>query len=187
MILSINGWPGVGKLTVGSEIADRLGGRLLDNHTIINVAKALTDYGSPAYYDAIRSVRDVAFQCVSALPRHVPVILTNVIATGSPGDFAEEYWRTIRSLAVKRRTPLLSVALDCEPTEQARRIVSAERRALKKMREQADIVNVRIRRSLFDDGADYCISIDNTDLSPAQCAEKIIAWARAILVKHADG
>jgi cytidylate kinase len=62
MILQINGWPGVGKLTVGRIIAKELGGRLLDNHTIYNPAFALTEFRSPAFYDTVRAVRDVAFQ-----------------------------------------------------------------------------------------------------------------------------
>ncbi len=47
MILQINGWPGVGKLTVGRIVAKELGGRLLDNHTIYNPAFALTEFRSP--------------------------------------------------------------------------------------------------------------------------------------------
>jgi shikimate kinase len=43
MIISLNGWPGVGKLTVGLELADILEGRLLDSHTLLfNVAITLT-------------------------------------------------------------------------------------------------------------------------------------------------
>lgn len=35
LIIHINGWPGCGKLTIGRELAKRLGARLLDKHTII--------------------------------------------------------------------------------------------------------------------------------------------------------
>ena len=38
MIVHINGWPGVGKLTVAREVARRLSARLLDNHTLHDVA-----------------------------------------------------------------------------------------------------------------------------------------------------
>jgi shikimate kinase len=40
MLINLNGWPGVGKLTVGRILAKTLGGRLLDNHTLLNVASA---------------------------------------------------------------------------------------------------------------------------------------------------
>jgi shikimate kinase len=34
MIIHINGYPGVGKLTIGRIVAEQLGGRLLDNHSV---------------------------------------------------------------------------------------------------------------------------------------------------------
>lgn len=179
MILSINGWPGVGKLTVGQELADRLNGRLLDNHTLINPAKALTEYGSTEYYDAIRSIRTIAFEYVLQLSPNIPVILTNVIATGGPKEFAKEHWQAICSLAANRRAPLLSVTLDCDVSEQERRIVSSHRRSLRKMIDPAVIAVLRKERSLFDDGADFHVSIDNTAMSPRDCAGKIIEWVRA--------
>jgi shikimate kinase len=38
MLINLDGWPRVGKLTVGRVLAMALGGRLLDNHTLLNVA-----------------------------------------------------------------------------------------------------------------------------------------------------
>ncbi len=42
MIIHFNGWPGVGKYTVAKIVANRLGLRFLDNHTLLNIAIALT-------------------------------------------------------------------------------------------------------------------------------------------------
>lgn len=126
MIISLNGWPGVGKLTVGLELADILEGRLLDSHTLFNVAITLTDYCSSEYYDAARSI---AFECVLRLPPNIPVILTNVIATGGPSGFAEEHWKAVRHLARDRGCSLYSATLDCAPDEQVRRMALPSRRA----------------------------------------------------------
>ena len=178
MIISINGWPGTGKLTVALELADRINARLLDNHSIFNVAIALTDYGTPAYYDAAWAVRDIAFKQVLALEPGISVILTNVIATGGPSDFAHEHWQAIRRLAAARATPLVSIMLNCDPAEQARRIVSIERRARQKTRDMQAIDNLRKTRRLFDDGADYRCTIDNSRTAPAQCADEIADWLR---------
>ena len=57
MIVHLNGRPGVGKLTIGRELLSLVGGRLLDSHSIYNVAFRLTDFASPEFYDAVRAAR----------------------------------------------------------------------------------------------------------------------------------
>ena len=61
MIVHINGHPGVGKLTIARELVALIGGRLLDNHSIYNVALALTERKSEPYFRALRGVRKIAF------------------------------------------------------------------------------------------------------------------------------
>ena len=58
MIVHINGWPGSGKLTVGREVARKLGARLLDNHTLHDVAIRLCERGTPEYWDLYYQVRE---------------------------------------------------------------------------------------------------------------------------------
>ncbi|UUP18448.1 hypothetical protein [Nitratireductor thuwali] len=40
----MNGYPGVGTLTIGRELATLISGRLLDIHTVYNVAFVLTEF-----------------------------------------------------------------------------------------------------------------------------------------------
>ena len=47
MLVHINSYPGVGKLTIGRALANQIGGKLLDNHSIYNIAFALTEFRSP--------------------------------------------------------------------------------------------------------------------------------------------
>lgn len=176
MILSINGWPGVGKRTVGIALCELLNGKMLDNHTLINPAKALADYGTAEYYQIVRAVREIAFEALKALPPEVPVVLTNVIATGGPSDFAREHWGAIRALAAERGSFLYSVTLDCDAPEQARRIASSERKSLMKMSDIDAVTVLKQRRALFDDGADFSVAINNTELTAKACAVAIEAW-----------
>ena len=67
MIININGWPGVGKLSVAELVVERIGGRLLDNQTIYNVAFSLCEFRTPEFYATVRAVRDIAFTRVTAL------------------------------------------------------------------------------------------------------------------------
>lgn len=176
MLINLNGWPGVGKLTVGRALAKELGGRLLDNHTILNVASALTEHGSQEYYDLARAVRSVAFDCIAQLPSTAPIVLTNVVARGGTSGFLEENWQAIIKLAKIRACDLYSVTLVCSSEENACRIVREDRALLKKKRDADFLVDLTRARTLFDDGATFRTSIDNTDLSPEECASRIYTW-----------
>lgn len=86
LLIHINSYPGVGKLTIGRKVASELGAKLLDNHSIYNVAFALTEFKSDEFYHAVRDVRSTAYRIAATLPPEVPIILTNAhdrIRTGA--------------------------------------------------------------------------------------------------------
>ncbi|HET7715508.1 MAG TPA: hypothetical protein VFK86_07750 [Bauldia sp.] len=125
MIVHINSYPGVGKLTIGRALAELIDGKLLDNHTVFNVAFALTEFKSPAFYDAVREVREIAYRRILDLPPEVPVVLTNWYSQGSA--WGEENWDRTIALAKERKCALNVVTLHCQPEENARRIQSPGR------------------------------------------------------------
>lgn len=176
MLVNLNGWPGVGKLTVGRVLAKKLGGRLLDNHTFLNVASALAEKGSRQYYDLARSVRSVVFDFIMKLPAAAPVVLTNVVARGGNSGFLEENWQAVITLAELRGCDLYSVTLMCSEEENARRIKMEDRSLHKKLRDPDLLADITRSRTLFDDGSTFRMSIDNTKLSPEECAGQICAW-----------
>lgn len=55
MLVYINGAPGTGKLSIVRQMAKCLEARVLDNHAIYNVGFALTNFRSPAFYEALAS------------------------------------------------------------------------------------------------------------------------------------
>jgi hypothetical protein len=111
VIVHINSYPGVGKLTIGRALADLIGGKLLDNHSVFNVAFALTEFKSPAFYDTVRAVREIAYQRILDLPNGVPVILTNWYSQDSA--WGEENWDRAIRLAKERDCGLNVVILSC--------------------------------------------------------------------------
>jgi hypothetical protein len=120
VIVHINSYPGVGKLTIGRALAELIGGKVLDNHSVFNVAFVLTEFKSPAFYDTVRAVRDIAYRRILDLPADVPVVLTNWYSQGSA--WGEENWDRAIVLAKERRCALNVVTLACRPEENARRI-----------------------------------------------------------------
>lgn len=176
MIINLNGWPGVGKLTTARELAKLIDGTLFDNHTVLNVGKALARDGSPEFYRLVRAVRSVAFDHILTMPPTIPVIFTNVVARGGSSGFLEENWRSIVDLAHARSSELLSVTLKCSAHENARRIVAADRALLSKRQDPELLIELANTRALFDDGATYRLAIDNSDLSPLETASEIQRW-----------
>jgi hypothetical protein len=175
MIIFLNGWPGVGKLTVARHIVTATGGRLLDAHTIYNVAFYLTEFRTPTFYETVRKVRDIAFERVAELPPRIPVVMTNAFTTES--TWAEENWKSVRVLADKRGSKLFFVELDCSPAENERRIQFEDRGLLGKPRDPSLITDTRQSRTLLrPTDVNHLLFLDNTSLSPQDCASKIAAW-----------
>jgi len=180
MIVHLNGWPGVGKYTVGKIVAERLGARFLDNHTLLNIAIALTDRGTPAYYGLATKTRDLAFDAILKLPSSEPVVMTGVVASGGSSDFLVDNWRAILALAERRKCGVYSIVLLCSEEENVRRMGNEAREAHRKKRKPELLAELLRTRQLLNDGATASIEIDNTDLSPETCADAIVAWLREV-------
>lgn len=173
-LIHINSYPGVGKLTIGRKIAADLGGKLLDNHSIYNVAFALTEFKSDEFYDAVRDVRSTAYKLVTTLPSRIPVILTNAHAQDS--TWGNECWDHAIDLAQKTGRDHFVVLLDCTREENAKRIQSADRDVLRKPRDPTMFRQGETDRVLIDRGADRLIRLDTTSLSVNEAAASIVAW-----------
>lgn len=175
-LIHINSYPGVGKLTIGRKIASELGAKLLDNHSIYNVAFALTEFKSEAFYDAVRDVRSTAYRIVMDLSPDVPVILTNAHAQDS--TWGNECWNEAIELGRKTGRQHVVVLLDCARDENARRIQSADRDAMRKPRNPRMFRQGDVERALIDRGADKLLRLDVTEMSANDAAASILEWLR---------
>lgn len=72
MLIHLNGLPGVGKLTIARNLHPLLGGHLLDNHVVYNPAFSLCELRSPAFYEMVRSIRNVAYEYAATIPTPTP-------------------------------------------------------------------------------------------------------------------
>ncbi|MEO1223304.1 MAG: AAA family ATPase [Pseudomonadota bacterium] len=174
MLVVLNGYPGVGKLTIGIELIRLIDGRLLDIHSVYNIAFALTEYRTEAFYDTVRAVQSIADERVLALPPEVPIVLTEILTKGS--DWADECWRRLMTLAEARR-PLCMVHLRCDLEENKRRIHSEGRRLTRKPRDPAMAERNQEGGAVLmgRDIANY-LALDVTKLSAYHAASEIASW-----------
>lgn len=175
-LIHINSYPGVGKLTIARVVASELGAKLLDNHSIYNVAFALTDFKSDEFYNAVRDVRSTAYRIVATLPPDVPIILTNAHAQDS--NWGNECWNEAIDLSRKTGRQHVVILLDCTRDENARRIQSVDRDAMRKPRDPTMFRQGDVDRALIDRGADRLLRLDVTNMSANDAAASILEWLR---------
>jgi hypothetical protein len=177
MIIVLNGYPGVGKLTIGQELISRISGRLLDIHSVYNIAFALTEFKSPEFIATVEKIETIAHDLILALPSDVPVVLTTVLAGAS--DWGDAEWQRIVRLG-HERSPLLVVHIHCDLDENIRRIESAGRGAKRKPRD-AEMARRNQAQGKILAGGDEAnlLRLDVTGLSPVEAAAEIAAWAFA--------
>ena len=175
MIIVLNGYPGVGKLTIGRELATMMDGRLLDIHSVYNVAFALTEFKSPEFIETVEQIEAIAHDLILKLPVEKPVVLTTVLA-GSD-EWGDQEWRRIVELG-QHRPPLLVVHVTCDLEENKRRIASEERVAKLKLRDPAVATrNHADAKPLLGLDEDRLLTLDATNMTPAEAAKTISAWA----------
>ncbi|WP_026873268.1 AAA family ATPase [Inquilinus limosus] len=174
MIIHLNGWPGAGKLAVARVLARRLRARLLDNHTLHNVAAALCDRGTEEYWALYEPVRDLAYARIRALPADAVVVMTNAFLEETPRDV--EAWGRIKDLAAQRGDRLVAVTLDCDIEENIARVQRADRADNRKLTDPEPLIAWRRDHHLIVDDAEDWILIDNTRLTPEQAAERIVSF-----------
>lgn len=173
MLLHLNGWAGVGKLTIARALAKRIDARILDNHTIYNVAFALTEFKSPEFYETVRKVRDIAFELAATVPSNIPIIVTNALGSSSP--WADENWAAMLHLAKSRQCRLLAITLRCAKTEHLRRAMTPERNYLGKLTDPEQLKTMLGRDLLDPKGADHIVSLDTTNTAPDMVVDEILA------------
>ncbi len=178
MIIVLNGYPGVGKLTIGRELITMISGRLLDIHTVYNVGFALTEFKSPEFFAAVEKIETIAHDLIRTLPPEVPVVLTTVLAGTS--DWGDAEWQRIVQLG-HERGPLLVVHIHCDLDENIRRIEAPGRGAKRKPRD-GDMARRNHARGETLAGIDEAnlLRLDVTGLSSTEAATEIAAWAQKV-------
>lgn len=168
-VIHINGWPGCGKLTIARALAGKIGAKVIDNHSVINAADALFDRADPANRALRDTVRRAVFEAAHQLPASTPIIFTNALGDG-PRDRA--VFADYQAFAAARDVPWVSVVLDVDPAENARRLASAGRAQMMKLTDAAKLTALRRTETLLRPAG--CIELDVTHLSPDEAADAIL-------------
>lgn len=177
MLIHINGFPGVGKLTVARELEKITGGRLIDNHAIINLAYLVTEHGTPEFFDLHKNLTLTLYKTLANVKGLDLLIFTNAQAAELPEDV--ERLERISDLAAARKETFVPVVLTCQQDEHKKRVASPERADRKKL------TNAGILEGMLQNYTPHlpdhpnALTLDITHLSPLESA--------TLIKQHCDG
>ena len=177
------GFPGVGKLTIATEMVTLLRAsghevRLVDNHLVSNPIFGLIEQDGltplpTVVWERVGEVRDAIYRTIANLsPRNWNFIFTNVLFD-DPDDVAWMY--RLADLAQTRGNRFRPTMVTCSAAENERRVVSPERRNRMKSVSVNDLRLQRNSQKLPRPPDLNVVDIDATTRNPRELAESILA------------
>ncbi|MDP9628213.1 MAG: AAA family ATPase [Ensifer adhaerens] len=170
LIVHINGWPGTGKLTIARHLADHLGARLADNHTLINPAEALFTRGTPLYWSLRATIRTAVLDHVRQADAGQSFLFTDAL---SDDAFDSRAFEDYVALASERSARFVAVVLDCSIEENLKRLTRAGRSKVHKLTDPQVLIDLRGRHALLKGKCDQLIELDVTNLGADEAADAI--------------
>ncbi len=172
VIIHLNGWPGVGKKTIGEVLSRLLGARFIHNHLLHDVAIACAGLRSERRWELYETVRAAAYRALARQPVSETFVMTNALCADTPRE--ELAWKHVVELAMRRGVPLVPVVIELSVEANLRRLQSPER-AGKKMTDPEALKQLRLDYSLQYPDVPELIVVEASDLNSEEAARSILA------------
>jgi hypothetical protein len=127
-LVFIHGAPGSGKLTTAKALLSRVDGRLFDNHTAIDVARSLFDFGAAGFWELVKRAPISVLN--AAAESGVPLVVMTFVYV-EPDDLAT--FEEFEAIVQGHGGHPFPVFLKCSTSAILRRIANPDRVAKKKM------------------------------------------------------
>jgi len=129
-VILLNGFPGVGKLTVAQAMKRNLPAsttRLIDNHVLIDPVEAIVPGRSSEHKALRKEIRRVAFEALTKEMISQPNL--KVIVTGCLADNVEDIAVLSEHVCIAKDAdvPFYLVEVTCDPKEHSRRLEAPAR------------------------------------------------------------
>ena len=149
-IVVLIGFAGTGKYTIGRELCERTGAKLVDNHLINNPVFTVVNADGvtplPAgVWDRVTEVRATVYKAIRELsPPGMGFVFTMELRESNPED--HKAFRDLERLAAARQCRFIPIRMICGVEELCRRVADPARAAMLK-----DISPERARKKLAED------------------------------------
>jgi len=168
-LIFLYGLPGVGKLTVGRELAELTGFKVFHNHLTVDLVESVFEFGSKPFVELREKVwLEVFKQAVSAGLNGL--IFTFVFERTVRDDFVEK----ARSVVESAGGEIFFVELTCSLEELEKRIENPSRQQFGKLSSAANFRELK-DSGVFDHSAapKNRLTVDTTNLSASDSARLI--------------
>ena len=135
-IVALIGFAGTGKYTIGRELCERTGARLIHNHLINNPIFAVVNADGvtslpPGIWDRVREIRATVYQAIRELsPPEMSFVITTELRESNPLDHLA--FQNLAELAAARQSRFVPIRLICGVDELCRRVADPGRVAMLK-------------------------------------------------------
>ena len=176
------GFAGTGKYTIGRQLCDLTGAKLIDNHLINNpVFKVINPDGirplPDAIWDKVKAVRAIVYDAIRELsPPELSFVFTFELFESSPGD--QKAFIDLQELAASRGGLFVPVRLICEVEELCRRVVDPSRVKMIKLINPEAARRRSAEETVLDSTHPNVLTIDVTAKTPTEAA--------AIILRHIE-
>jgi shikimate kinase len=168
-VVFLYGPPGVGKFTVGSELARVTGFKLFHNQLSVNLVSAVFERDSEIWLRLLRRIRREVLE--EAARYDISLIMTGVYS--GTAEHADA-WRTMLEPVRAEAGSIVFVQLTCTRDELFQRVQNESRRALDKLLDPSRLADLLARLDLTA-AAPFAphVTLDVTHLAPTDAARQI--------------
>lgn len=168
-LLILYGPPAVGKLTVANEIAKRIGFKVFHNHLSIDAILPVFEFGSKPFFRLVEMIR--VETVAEAAKADVDIIYTFCYAKG----LDEAHVDKIANAALENGGEVYYALLTCDEDELKRRVIREDRKKFGKAN-TPEMMDHFLETYELSSPVPYTdtLAIENTEVRPADAAERII-------------
>jgi hypothetical protein len=182
-IIYLIGFPGTGKYTVAKEIVRQGNFRLVDNHLINNLLFTIIKADGVTklperIWKSVSEIRDIVLDTMIHIsPPEYSFVLTNSLLEGKAED--QIWFDKIERVAQARQALYVPVRLLCSVEAHEKRIGTPERAARFKEINPASPSRYAKDEEVLKISHPNTLTLDVSDLSSGEAAEKILNHAKA--------
>src|SRR2546421_3604357 len=135
-IIVLIGFAGTGKYTIGRELCERTGAKLVDNHLINNPVFTVVNADGvtplpPGVWERVKEIRAAVYKAIRELsPPGMGFVFTMELRENNPED--EKAFRDLERLAAACQCRFIPIRLICGVEELCRRVADPARVAMLK-------------------------------------------------------